>query len=83
MAGEEKSVRTADLTLEQLKKLQKNLRPKVAYVQKLRERMERVNFQEIDRLLRDARIAEASLKSMLGEIETYLRYKDLTPEPFR
>lgn len=76
-------MRTADLTEGQLKKLQRNLRPKVAYIQKLRERMERVNFPEVDRMLRDTRIAEACLKSVLGEIETYLRYKDLTPEPFR
>jgi hypothetical protein len=50
------------------------------------ESLEKVNFPEIDRMLRmlwDARIAEASLKSMFGEIETYLHYKDFTPEPFR
>jgi hypothetical protein len=76
-------VRGPDLTVDQLRRLQRSLRPKVAYLQRLRARMQQCQFPPSDRMLRDTKIAEAALGSLLSEVETYLSYQDHTPEPFR
>lgn len=78
-----KPVRSSDLSIDQLRRLQRSLRPKVAYLQQLRARMLQCQFPPSDRMLRDAQIAEAALASLLAEVDTYLSYKDHTPEPFR
>lgn len=69
--------------MDQLRKLRAALRPKLGYVRKLRARMVQRQFPETDRMLRDAVLAETALHDLLAEIETYLSYKDRTPEPFR
>lgn len=76
-------MRGSDLSIDQLRRLQASLRPKVAFVRKLKARMVQCQFPETDRMLRDAAIAEAGLQALLAEVDTYLSYKDRTPEPFR
>jgi len=75
-------VRGSDLSIDQLRRLQASLRPKVAFVRKLKARMVQCQFPQADRMLRDAQIAEAALGSLLAEVDTYLSHKDRTPEPF-
>lgn len=70
-------MKSADLSVEQLRRLKRSLGPKLAYVARLRQRMQATRFPEHDRMLRDVTIAEAGLRSLLGEIETYLGYKDV------
>lgn len=76
-------MRSADLTAEQIRRLLRSLKPKLAYLGKLRSRMEQTGFPEHDRVLRDARIAEKVLSDLLMELETLASYKGKLSDPFR
>lgn len=71
-------MKSQDLTAEQLTKLRKALRPKLHYIRRLKSRMLATQFPEHDRMLRDVVIAEAALKDLVAEIETYLSYRRQT-----
>lgn len=69
-----------DLTFEQLTKLRRSLRPQLHYIRKLKSRMIATQFPQHDRMLRDVEIAEAALKDLVAEIETYLSYRRNTSQ---
>lgn len=68
-------MRGQDLTLDQLTRLHKSLRPKLVYMERLRKRMEANNFPDHDRLYRDVVLAHDMLKDLVMEITTMLSYR--------
>ena len=78
-------MRGSDLSNAQLQSLRISLKPKLAYLQKLRERMELKQFPQHDRLYRNTVLSEQMMKELLLEIETMLSFRNavgVTPEPF-
>jgi hypothetical protein len=75
-------MKSSDLSLEQLKKLQAAIRPMLFYLRKLRQRMAATSFPESDRLLRDATIAEKILADLVSETETLASYKQRFSDTF-
>ena len=75
-------MKSSDLSLEQLKKLQASIRPMVSYLRQLRQWMAATSFPESDRLLRDATIAEKILADLVSETETLASYKQRFSDTF-
>jgi hypothetical protein len=69
------TVKSSDLTYEQLRRLEKSLKPKLGYVRKLKARMMQREFPDRDRMYRDVQMAERGLHDLLMEIETLMSYK--------
>ena len=78
-------MRGSDLTTEQLNQLLASLRPKLAYLRRVRERMEANQFPPHDRLYRGVSLSESMVKDLVLEIETLLSYRGFrqSPEPFQ
>ncbi len=72
-----------DLSLDQLVKLRRSLRPKLHYIRKLKSRMLATQFPAHDRILRDVLITEAALNDLVSEIETCCSYRTNTAQQQR
>ncbi len=68
-------MKSSELTYDQLRRLEKSLKPKLVYIRKLKNRMMQREFPDRDRMYRDVQLAERALHDLLMEIETLMSYK--------
>lgn len=69
-------MRGSDLSVAQLQRLRTALKPKLAYLTKLRTRMEYNQFPKHDRFYRDVLLSQQLMNDLVTEIETMLSFRN-------